>query len=145
MKIKIIYASESGSTRYVSNVIQNQLTTEGHVAEVHCLNTDGLQVELTGFDLLLFGSPTYDDGQPQMQMVKFMNQSQANFSQTKTAVFCLGESWYPHFCGAAAVLEKWITDHSGNVVIPTLKIDGYPLDTTFIADWIKKVLAVTNT
>ncbi len=138
MKIKIIYETQVGTTKYVAEIIQKKLSTLGHEVDLHSLRTNGRQPDLTGYDAVLFGSPTYNSGQPEPTVSQFMNEFQNDLSPYKVAVFSLGDRSYPEFCGSAEILETWITGHGGNVSIPSLKIDGYPMDFSPILAWAEQ-------
>lgn len=142
MKIKIIYGSEGGTTHYVAGLIQKKLTELGHQVELHHTGMQSTSPDITGYDLLIFGSPTYYSGQLENKMGDMITTFAPDLSTYKVAVFSLGDSNYPHFCGSAEILESWIAHQNGKLSLPTLKINGYPSDTTEILQWVEKLSAL---
>ncbi len=136
MKIQIIFSTEVGTTKYVAERIQKTLTELGHQADVYEVGIDGYQPVLEGYDLQILGSPTYYGGQLETKMAQFVIKFNPDFSHTQVAVFSLGDRNYQDFCGSADILEKWVSDHGGKVVVPSLKIDGYPDDLVPISAWV---------
>jgi flavodoxin I len=138
MKVKIIYGTQSGTTQYVAGVIQKHLVSLGHQVDLHNLKRDGGNPDLSGYDSVLFGSPTYDEGQLEATMKMYVSASSPDLSSYKVAIFGLGNSFYPQFCVSVKLLEEWATKNKGVPAIPSLKIDGFPDNVTQIKSWAEQ-------
>jgi len=141
MKVKILYATEVGTTKYVAEIIKKRFEDLGHQLDIQQVGSQKVLPTLEGFELLLLGSPTYYNGQPHDDMVRFLTDFKPDLTHIQVAIFALGESGYSHFCGAAEVLEQWVAENQGKLLIPTLKIDGYPSDPSSISTWVKLLVS----
>ena len=139
MKIKIIYETQTGTTQYVAESMQKKLASFGHQVDLHSVRMHGPTPDLNGYDVVLFGAPTYEDGKLETTMRVFITQFSADLSKFKVAVFGLGNSLYPQFCTAASILEEWVKKNNGTVIVPPLKIDGFPDDLIAIEQWTEGV------
>jgi flavodoxin I len=139
MKVKIVYSTQSGTTEYISKIMVKCLEELGHTADKHCANTDGSRPALKDYDVVIFGSPTYDFGQLEEGMARLTSEFKPDLSQTTCVAFAVGDSSFPHYCGAAEHLEEWIKSCSGQLLVPTLKIDSYRQDYSHIPSWIKSI------
>ncbi len=139
MNIKIIYGTLAGTTKYVAEIIQKRLNKLGHKTDLHNINDNSKPI-IDNYDLLIFGSPTYENGELEYNMSHFLSQFSPNLSKYNVAVFGLGSSNYPKFCRSAALLEHWVVKNSGKLTVPSLKIDGYPQDLKLINNWVRKLL-----
>jgi flavodoxin len=144
MNVKIIYETQTGTTQYVAEVMESVLKTLGHQVTLHSVRTKGNQPELEGFDLVLFGSPTYEDGKLENAMNVFTKTFHSDLSKYKIGVFGLGNSTYPLFCKSAEILQQWVEGQGGKVLTEPLMIDGFPDDISPISEWVKKVLVMSG-
>jgi flavodoxin I len=138
MKVKIIYETQNGTTQYVAEVMQKKLQSLGHQTDLHSIRYDGQNPVLEGYDVVLFGAPTYDDGKLETAMRVFITKYTADLSKYKVGVFGLGNSSYPQFCLAADFLEEWVLKNNAKLNIPTLRIDGFPDKVEFIEQWVEQ-------
>lgn len=138
MKVLIVYETQTGTTQYVAELMQTKLQSLGHEVDLHTIRYQG-QPDFSKYQLILFGAPTYDDGKIEQGMRVFIAKSKEDFSKYKVAVFGLGNSTYPQFCVAADVLVEWVTKQQGQVLVPPLRVDGFPDDTQPIDDWAQSV------
>jgi flavodoxin len=143
MKIIIVFGSEMGTTRYVAKVAQEQLTSKGHEVKLYEARKDGLSPDLTGYDIVLFGSPTYFEGLLESNMQDLVDEFKPELSSYKVGVFSLGSHDFNNFCGSAEILEDWVAKHGGTLALPTIKIDGYPNDLSQISEWIEQINNLT--
>jgi flavodoxin I len=144
MNIKIVYETQTGTTLYVAEIIQDQLRTAGHQVSLHSVKYDGNQPSLDGIELVLFGGPTYDDGKLENTLKEFISQYQPDLSKFKVAVFGLGNSTYPQFCVAADVLEEWVKSRGGQPIVKTLRVDGWPDHIEKITEYVQSILQVVG-
>lgn len=129
MNALIAYATYSSGTETVSEVIEEVLAKAGY--EVVRENIKKLEPAiLKSFDLVLFGSPSWlnnhKDGQPHTFTLEFIQKAKGKtFPQKKFAIFGLGDTAYPNFCGAVTVLEQFVEKLQGKLLLPSLRIDGF--------------------
>lgn len=129
MNTLIIYATNSGATEIVSQIVEEVLTGKGMTVT----RKDVTQVkpeDLDAFELILLGSPSWDfdgkEGWPHEHFVPFMDAlKQKVFEGKKFAVFGLGDSSYNVFCGAVDHLENLILTVKGTRICQSLRIDGF--------------------
>lgn len=141
MRIKIIFETQTGTTKYVAEVVQRELQAAGHEVVLHSLLGQGLTPNLDDVDVLLFGAPTYDDGYLEKNMREWIKTQHPDFSQRKVAIFGLGNRTYPQFCIAADVLEAWVKENHGQPIVETLRVDHFPDDLKPIEEWSAKFIA----
>jgi flavodoxin I len=133
MKFLLLFATYSGGTEEVKNIVRDILKGQNH--EITEVNPKDVTPELiSGSDLIICCTPTWDfegrEGQPHEDYFALIkNFSGKNLDRKKFAVIGLGDSSYPVFCGSVNVLESFIKDLNGILVQPSLKIDGYFYDT----------------
>lgn len=147
MKILVAYATNSGSTYLTSEQIVGSLKTSGHdVAWKKIKETE--PDEIASYEVVLFGSPSWwvnkKDGQPHEDFFEFMEKAKEHkFPKNKFAIFGLGDRGYTHFCGAVDVLEEFIKNIEGELVVPSMRIDGYYFNPDQnekqITDWVTKL------
>lgn len=132
MNILIIYATNSGGTEHVANLIADVLRGGQHTVTVqHVRDTKADQ--LSGYDGILFGSPSWDyngkEGQLHEEMRVFVEDAAGiSLEGKKVAVFGLGDSSYMYFTGAVNHLEKFVADCHSSLLVPSLRIDGFYFD-----------------
>jgi flavodoxin I len=147
MNTLIIYATYSGGTEAAANILNEELKTKGQTVDLK--NPPQAEpADFAKYDLVVLASPSWDtdgkDGQPHEDFFPFMEKAKGLVPDGKKfAVMGLGDSSYPHFCGAADVLEKFISDNKGMLAVPSLRIDGFFYDqdkhTREIKDWANKL------
>lgn len=139
MKVKIIYSTQSGTTEYVAEVMQKHLSTLGHLADLHNVKK-AEALDLNGYDAILFGAPTYENGRLESGMQKFVTSFKSDFSKYKIGVFGLGNSMYPEFCTSAQILHDWVIQQHGKVTTSPLRVDGFPEDVTPLQHWVEEFI-----
>jgi len=135
MNIGIIYATNSGSTFEVANLISTKLAEKTHQVEVKNIS-EVTHDDLGKYEVVLLGSPSWEyegnEGYPQADFVGFMNgvTEDKKFPQTKFAIFGLGDKNYAIFCGAVDHMTKFVEKIQGQILCEPLKIDAYYNDMT---------------
>lgn len=128
MRTLIVFATYSTGTQLVAENIADLLTKHGFSVTIKKVQ-EIEENELPQYDLILLGSPSWDvggqGGQPHQHFLDFIKKAQAPLPGKKFAVFGLGDSVYPIFCGAVDHLEEFVLRLQGTLVIPSLRIDGY--------------------
>jgi flavodoxin I len=127
--ILVAYATNSSGTETVSSIITDFLATQNHTV-AHKNIKEVKKDELPAYDLIIFGSPSWKyhdtEGQPHEFFTKFMTENAAlTLQDKKFAVYGLGDSAYMTFCGAVGYLEEYVQKIGGQLVVPSLKIDGF--------------------
>lgn len=125
-KIALIYGTTSGNTEDLSESVADGLKSGG--AEVIVKNvTDANVNELNDYDAIVFGCPTYGNGELQDDFIDF-NAALSNISLDgkKAAVFGPGDSGsYPDtFCQAIEILEDTLKKCGAKIVVDGFKVDG---------------------
>jgi flavodoxin len=140
MKVKIVFETQTGTTQYVAEIIQKQLQAAGHTADLHSIKYQGQTPDFTGYDMVLFGAPTYEDGKLENTMRIYITKTTLDMSKMKVAVFGLGNSFYPLFCKSADALEEWVKKNNGAPLIPALRVDGFPDNLEPITSWTAQLI-----
>lgn len=152
MKILIVYATNSGSTFLAAQHLQSTAQGLGHEVMLQEIKSTDPSV-FNQHDIVLWGSPSWDDngaeGQPHQDFLDFMKEQQEiDLSAVKIAVFGLGDKSYHYFCGAVDHLEKFITDHQGKILTPSVRIDRFFNDQQAcmqqLADWLNNVITAVQ-
>jgi flavodoxin I len=148
MKTLVAYATNSGSTYLLANQVKQTLEELGH--EVFITNIIELDPqELYKHEFIFFGSNSWDfegkEGQPHHAFMQFMDViKDHDLGGRKFALFGCGDRSYQHFCGALDVIQKFVTEHQGEVVGQPLRINQFYFnhqDEIFATteDWVKKL------
>lgn len=129
MKCLIIYGTLSGSTMTAAEVISGALTSSGNTCQSISVDLANKNL-LKNNDVIIFGSPSWEDegkdGQPLPEMKNFItNLSAGDLEGKKVALFGLGDTMYPHFCGAVDVMTEKLKTLGVQQVIEPLRIDRY--------------------
>jgi len=125
-KIILVFGSTSGNTEDLTESVVDGLKSGG--AEVTVKNvTDASVNELKDYDAIVFGCPTYGDGELQDDFIDFSAaMSNISLEGKKAAVFGPGDSGsYPDtFCQAVDILEDMLKKYGAKIVVDGLKVDG---------------------
>jgi flavodoxin I len=129
MKILLTYATNSGSTYLVSNIIKETLQQYKHSVLQKTANETTLE-DLKEADLVIIGSPSWlveeKQGMPHETILELMKRfSTPEAKQKRFAVFGCGDSSYTLFCGAVSQIEEVVSKVGGTQVMPSLRIDGF--------------------
>lgn len=129
MKILLVYATYSSGTHMASDVASQELQKGGHTVDVKDVQETNID-DFNNYDLVILTSPSWDiggqGGQPHEHFGAFIAQNAGKtFPGKKFAIFGLGDSTYPEFCGAVDHLEKFVDALQGKRVTDSLRIDGY--------------------
>ncbi len=129
MKILIIYATYSGSTGEAIQLVSAELTKAGHAVTVKTPLETTTQ-DCMAAEFLILASPSWDyegkEGQPHedfQALFKALDQTQ--FAGKAYAVLGLGDTAYPHFCGAVDIIEEFLNTRGAKKMVESLRIDKY--------------------
>lgn len=132
-KVLIVYGTGSGNTQLVVDAIAEGLVESG--LEVKALRGEQvlkkdaeLREELLSYSLVLLACSTWNVGQLQDYYAPFVKElGKLQLPQHKFAVVGLGDSKnYDIFCGAADILQQTVEQVGGQLIAPTLRVDGPP-------------------
>ncbi len=146
MTILVVYGTLSGSTMTAADIIATTLRQNGN--EVSEVSADlASRDQLAANDMMVIGSPSWEDegkdGQPLPEVRKFLSGlTSADLSGKKVAIFGLGDTSYPHFCGAVDVLEGMLKERGVSPVVPSLRVDRYysnPKNEQDVVEWAKQI------
>lgn len=139
--VLVAYGSTTGNTEMVAEQVVDCLEgLEPKLEDIADVNS----ADLTSYDILILGSSTWDDGLLQADFREFAENLDVDLSGKKVAVFGLGDSSYPDFCEAANILEEVVTKLGAELLVESLKIDGFPdeeQNEEKVKAWCKKIQA----
>lgn len=139
-KAIIIYGSTTGNCESIAGTIEKKLISKGVITTLKNV-TDTSVNELIEYDLILLGSSTWNDGELQDDFIDFdKSLATANLSDKKIAIFGVGNSGWPSFCGSVDVLETTVQLTGATIATESLRIDVDP-DRNELEDWLEKVIA----
>lgn len=147
--ILITYGTLTGNTEIVSEGMQAFLTEHAERLDVNPTLLNNYEVEpiqLRDYDLVVIGASTWGDNEPNPVTEDFLMRLEnegIDLSGVKVAVFGLGETIYPIFCGAADMISEKMQQLGAELVGELHKIDGYPDETILAAanNWLENLLA----
>ncbi|MFZ5535248.1 MAG: flavodoxin domain-containing protein [Patescibacteria group bacterium] len=129
MKCLLVYGTLSGSTMSASEVAAATLRTANHTVDMFSAD-EVTREKVAEYDVLIVSSPSWEDqgkdGQPLPEVRAFVESlTNEDLSGKKVALIGLGDTSYPHYCGAIDVMEEIFNKLSVTLVVPSLKIDRY--------------------
>lgn len=125
-KALIAFGSTTGNTADVANWIASALSAKGIDTKTEDCATAKPTDLCDGYDLIIFGCPTYGDDEIEIQedFAPLLDDlAIAGVDGKKVAVFGCGDSSYFHFCGAVDVIENRVGECGGTLIVESLKID----------------------
>jgi len=125
-EILLAYASMSGNTEAIADLIEEELVKHGlHVNRAEVYDIDAS--DLVSAESIIFGAYTWGDGElPDDFLDLYDEMDDIDLSQKQMAVFGSGDSSYDVFCGAVDLIEEKIKRRNGNIAVPGLKIELSP-------------------
>lgn len=145
-KVIVVYGSTGGNTQGVAERITDILRAANHEVELKNV-TDANTQEILDYDVILFGSSTWNDGDLQDDFIPYhmeLEENPPSLAGKKAASFGTGESIYEYFCKAVIILDESLAKYGAEVVVKGLEIDGYPEEEDNVAkieEWTKELLA----
>lgn len=106
-----------------------ELRTVGHDVDVVGVE-EASREKLSLYGALIVASPSWEDqgkdGQPLPEVRKFLKTLTAeDLKDKKIALIGLGDTSYPHYCGAIDVMEEMLKKISVTPVVTSLRVDRY--------------------
>lgn len=125
MKILINYATVSGNSAMLSQQLNDKLKSMHPDIEFVYKDADQCAGEdYNQYDLVLFVSSSWDDGDLNVVGEDYLNQL-SGVEGKKFALIGLGDSSYPHFCGGVEKAEAKLKEKGAVIVGTSHKIDGF--------------------
>lgn len=148
MKTLLVYASNSGNTKFTAERIAQALGAAGLAVELR--DVTGMKpAELRGYEVIIFGSCTWErnvpEGKLEAQLPEHMHRFASSaehiaLPKTRFAIFALGRHEYTGFAGAANHLQILVDRLGGTLLLSPLRIDGFPQHQTETIDtWAAQV------
>ncbi|WP_216831679.1 flavodoxin [Alkalihalobacterium elongatum] len=125
-EVLLVYASMSGNTEAIADLIEEGLQEESmNVTKLEVMDCDAEQ--LNAFDAIILGAYTWGDGElPDEFLDLYDEMAGLDLTNKQFAVFGSGDTAYEIFCGAVDLLEAMIEERNGQIVQPGLKIELGP-------------------
>jgi flavodoxin I len=144
MKIGVIYASMSGNTEAIADLIVDELKKQN--LEVDLLDILSVQSasELLNYDLTFIGMYTWGDGEYPDECLDIIEELEGlELEQQPIAIFGSGDTSYPDFCGALDQLKQLVEKQGGISLVEPLKIEFNPEseDEAEIKKYVSEVLS----
>lgn len=124
-RIFIGFASMSGNTEEMADLIKERLEGDHdiHLEEIEEIEPDFL----AGFDAVLLGSYTWNDGDLPYEVEDFYEDLEdIDLKGKGIAVFGSGDTSYPQFCEAVNLFEDRLTAVGGERMSEGWKVDMHP-------------------
>ena len=124
MNTIIVYASMTGNTEFIAELIAEELTKLGEKVDVKDAMVTFVE-DLNPYDRILIGSYTWGDGDLPDEVMDFYEELKSTDLTGKTAaVFGAGDSSYNYFARAVDIFEETLRISRGcMVLINGLKVD----------------------
>ncbi len=131
--LHIIYASSSGHTEYVVQLVQKYLQQKHSDVAVSILLAEQAQPEdLLKGDVLILASGTWNTGgiegqlNPHMHEYLIKRAASADLNGKKVGIIALGDERYYYTCRANEHFRQFIMNHNGKVQEPALLVVNEP-------------------
>ncbi|UOE53306.1 flavodoxin [Bacillus sp. CMF12] len=127
MKIGVFYASMSGNTEAIADIISGELKDQNHDVDLEDFMSVQSASELLNYDLTFIGMYTWGDGDYPDECLDIIEEiEQLDLENHPFAIFGSGDTSYPEFCGAIDQLQRLIEEQGGTVVGNPLRIEFNP-------------------
>lgn len=127
-KIFMVYASQTGNTEQVTDILEEQLNALGHEVVVKSFDFDDIPVETLGeYDAVLVGTYTWDDGELPYEVEDFyIEMEDIDMSEHIVGVYGSADSFYDTYGGAIELVWDHAKHLGATLVGEPLKIDLEP-------------------
>lgn len=148
MKIGVFYASMSGNTEAIADLIEGELKQQNHEVDLEDFMSVQSASELLNYDFTFIGMYTWGDGDYPDECLDIIEEiEQLDLEHHPFAIFGSGDTSYPEFCGALVQLQRLIEEQGGTVVGNPLRIEfnPEPEDEEEIKKFVKEALILKTT
>lgn len=123
-KLAIVYASVTGNTEQLAEILQTAAQDQGLVAELYRVEEFPLS-ELPWLDVVLIGTYTWGSGEiPEEMHFLYQSIEKLDRKELRTAVFGTGDSFFAEFCGAVDRFRDML--YAKTQLVATLKVELMP-------------------
>ncbi|WP_217589358.1 flavodoxin [Lentibacillus saliphilus] len=128
--ILMIYASTTGNTEMMTQIIADYLEAHYHTVEIRTFDFDPVDVEdLSQYDAVLIGTHTWDNGSLPYEVEDFDEElDDADISGPVYGVFGSADSFYETYGGAVDTIWLHLEELGATLVPQRLKVDLTPDD-----------------
>ncbi|KAF0818280.1 Flavodoxin [Bacillus sp. ZZV12-4809] len=127
MKIGVFYASMSGNTESIADIIAEELKEQNHEVVVEDFMSVQTASDLLNYDLTFIGMYTWGDGDYPDECLDIIEEiEQLELDSQPFAIFGSGDTSYPEFCGALDQLQRLIEEQGGTIIGNPLRIEFNP-------------------
>ncbi|WP_411851090.1 flavodoxin domain-containing protein [Stenotrophomonas sp. LGBM10] len=127
-RVLLGYGSESGTAHALARRLQTHPALHGHAPQVLALNDIDV-AQLGHGDVLLAVASSFGDGEPPANGERFFEalRHASGLHGLRYAVFGLGDTGYPRFCGFTKALDALLADRSATPLLQRVDADAcYP-------------------
>ncbi|CQR46574.1 Flavodoxin [Paraliobacillus sp. PM-2] len=126
--ITILYASMTGNTEEIAEIIESYIEKQGIKVERFQIGFDGFEVEqLFETDGVLIGTYTDGDGDLPFEAEDLYDElEELDLTGIPFGLFGSCDSMYTFYGGAIDSFETLVKECGANIVVPTLKIELSP-------------------
>lgn len=125
-KIIVVYASLTGNTEEMAELIAEGIRDAGAVADLKMVE-DCSAVRLLEYDGYLLGTYTWGDGELPDEFADFADELEdIGLQGGRAAVFGSGDTTYRLYCGAVDELEGRLRSLGASIVQDSLKVEYGP-------------------
>ena len=123
-RIAIVYASVTGNTEQLAEMVQKAALDQGFRAELYRIEDFPLAA-LSSYETVLIGTYTWGSGEiPEEMRALYQAIEALNKKQMQTAVFGTGDSFFAEFCGAVDRFRDML--YVKTQLVATLKVELAP-------------------
>lgn len=145
MKILVAFGTNGGTTMMVAQKMVEVLNGLGEDDVTLRDMSEMKPEELMDYSAVFIGCSTWGDGEYNDYAQVFfdeVNGADLDLSGSKFALYGLGESFYPIFCGVIDLMIHDLGAKNAQLVGEPLKIDGFPDDNIMeqVAQWVTTTL-----
>ncbi|EPR44750.1 flavodoxin/nitric oxide synthase [Desulfovibrio sp. X2] len=141
----IVYGSETGNTKSAAEMIAAGLGKSGHTVSLADAAVTGPEFFAAPCDVLLFGVSTWgavDEEVTEDFKSFYEDMASADLKGRRAAVFGCGDKGYDRFCKAVDFVEQRARERGADLLLPSLKIDRNPAQSTgLVNEWIARLAA----
>lgn len=126
--ILIVYASSTGNTEFITNMLANYFVQAGHTIEVKSFDFDIIEIDqLAEYSAVIVGTYTWDDGELPYEVEDFyIDLEIAPIKGLPFAVYGSADSCYDTFGAAIDLVAERAQTYGADVLENRLKIDILP-------------------
>ncbi|VEF49645.1 flavodoxin [Bacillus freudenreichii] len=127
-RVLLLYASMTGNTEEIASIIEKCLVDKEMTVTKKGFDTEDIRAEeLLGYDGIVFGTYTYDDGDLPWEVEDFYEELlDVDLDGKIVSVFGSGDSFYPEFGKAVDTMAERFTEIGAVLVGERVKVELDP-------------------